>query len=234
MKTRLISSAVLVVCLAAGLYAQPGLAASKGKKKSGPQVVGTDADNDWGANVDASISPVGDMLGQELVEASIAMADTKTINFIIKVKSLPAFGGYPEIGRYNWDIAVDGEAFQMTGGFTEYIRGVCNPNVTNSCPPPRDPGSAPFFIRQGPCNVGAECTEVGLVHAVFDAATATITIPVPIDVIGAKPGSKITPGASSYGPSIYSTPQANVSQASLPNDTMTVTGTFVVASGKKG
>jgi hypothetical protein len=233
MKTKISISILMAVCLV-GALVLPGLAAAKGKKKSGPQVVGTDEAGDWGTNVDAGLAPIGDGLGQDLVEASIVMADTKTVNFIIKLNSLPAWGGMPEISRYNWDIAVDGEAFQMTGGFTEYIRGICNPNVSNSCPPPRDPGMAPFFIRQGACNVGAECEEVGLVHATFDAAEGTITIPVGLDVLGAKPGSKIEPAASSFGPSVYAVPQANVSSANLPYDALTVTGVFVVASGKKG
>jgi hypothetical protein len=232
MKTKPSVSFVIALCLAAALMIHPSLAASKGKKKSGPQVVGTDAAGDWGANVDPTLAPAGDGLGQDLVEASIAMADAKTVNFVIKVNGLPPWGGMPEITRYNWDIAVNGEAFQMTGAFTDYIRGICNPNVANSCPPPRDPGMAPFFIRQGACNVGAECQEVGLVNATFDAAAGTITIPVGLDVIGAKPGSKISPGVSSFGPSIYASPQANVSSASLPSDTLTVTGTFVVSSGK--
>jgi hypothetical protein len=76
--------------------------------------------------------------------------------------------------------------------------------------------------------VGAECEEVGLVHATFDSAAGTITIPVGLDVFGAKPGSKIAPAVSSFGPSIYAVPQANVSSANLPYDALTVTGTFVV------
>ena len=225
MKTKLAISALIVVCLAGALVSQ-GLAVAK--KKSGPLVVGTDDAGDWGANVDPTIAPVGDTLGQDLVEASIAMADAKTVNLVIKLNALPAPGGVPEFTRYNWDLTVDGEPYQLTGGFTDYIRGICNPNVTNSCPPPRDPGQAPFFIRQGPCNVGAECEEVGLVHAAFDAAAGTITIPVELSLVGGKAGSKIGPGASSFGPSVYASPQANVSATALPHDALTVLGTFTV------
>ena len=234
MKTRISLSALLALSLVAALLGPAGLAAAKGKKASGPQVVAKDDAGDWGSNQGDGLSPFGDALGQELVAASIQMAGTKTINFNIQVNSLPPTGGVPEVSRYNWDLTVDGEAFQITGGFTEYLRGICNPNVTNSCPPPRDPGSAPFFIRQGPCTVGNPCEEVGLVHGKFDAATKTITIPVPLSVLGAKPGSKIGPAASSLGASIYAAPAVFVSYADLPHDQMTVTGTFVVSSGKKG
>jgi hypothetical protein len=229
MKLRALGTTLLVICLAGAMFAPAGQAK---KKKAGPVVVATDDTGDWGTNADPTISPLGGPMGQDLVEASITMADAQTINFILTVAELPPTGGWPEIGRYNWDITVDGDAFQMTGGFTEYLRGICNPNVTNSCPPPRDPGSAPFFIRQGPCTVGSACEEVALVHATFDAATGTITIPVTLDVFGAKVGSKIGPGASTYGASIYATVQANISQAALPNDLMVVPTTYKVPKVK--
>ena len=42
----------------------------------------------------------------------------------------------------------------MSGNFTDYARGICYPAHTNTCPPPKDPGQQPFFIRQGPCTIG--------------------------------------------------------------------------------
>jgi hypothetical protein len=230
MKLRSALSALLIVALVGALPASFGSAAAKGKK-SGALVVGTDPDNDWGTNAGVP-AEIGDGIGQELVEASLGMADAKTVNFIFKLKSLPPWGGMPEVSRYNWDFNVDGDAFQLTGGFTEYLRGVCNPLQTGSCPPPQDPGSTPFFLRQGPCTVGAECFLLGITHATFDPATATITVPVPLALIKAKPGSKINPGASSFGPSIYTAPAAMVSNASLPSDTLTVTGIYTIPKGK--
>jgi hypothetical protein len=228
---------LLVLALVAAFIAPSGLAAAKGKKKpAGPLVVGTDPAGDWGTNVDPTIGPAGDALGQDLVEASIAMADAKTVNFIFKVNALPPSGGVPEVSRYNWDFNVNGEAFQLSGAFTEYARGVCNPNMTNGCPAggatPRDPGSAPFFIRQGSCLVGEECFDRGLFHGTFDSATGTITVPIPLEVIKAKPGSKIGPSPSSLGMSIYAAPAAFVSNAALPHDQLLVSGTFVVPKGK--
>lgn len=230
---KLTISLVLALSLVTALVGASGFANAKGKKKSsGPLVVGTDPVGDWGSNVDPTLAPVGDGLGQDLIEASIAMADKTTVNFIIKVNSLPPSGGVPEISRYNWDFNVNGEAFQLSGAFTEYLRGVCNPNITNGCPAggatPRDPGSAPFFLRQGSCLVGAECFERGLVHATFDTAAKTVTIPIPLAMIKAKPGSKIGPSPSSLGMPIYAAPAAFVSNASLPHDQLMVLGTFVV------
>lgn len=234
---KLALSVVLALSLAAALVGPSGLASAKGKgkKPAGPVVVGTDDAGDWGANVDSTLQPIGNALGQELVEASLGMADAATVNFVIKVNALPPSGGTPEISRYGWEFTVDGEAFQLTGGFTEYLRGVCNPLTTGTCPPPRDPGQAPFFLRQGACVVAVppDCTEVALLHATFDAATATITIPVPLEVLGAKAGSKIGPGTSaSYGATVYAAPQVNISSASLPYDGMLVLKTFAVPKGK--
>ena len=217
----------LIALLIGSLLATPTTASAQKAPK--PFVVGTDDPGDWGANADANIALLGGPLGQELLEASISMIDAKTIGFNIKVASLPPQGGWPEVSRYNWDISVGGgDLYQITGGFTEYARGVCNPLHTNYCPPPQDPGMQPFFIRQGPCTVGAECHVVGLVHATFDAATGTITIPVPLETIKAKPGSKIGPGVTTLGGTVYAAPAAVVSHASLPNDVMTVLKSFTV------
>ena len=236
MKKMILSLSVLALC--AALIAPSVAAAPKGKAKSGPQVVGTDVADDWGSNVDATIAPAGDTLGQELVEASIEMADMETINFIIKVNSLPPSGGIPEGARYSWDFTVDGDAYSMSGNFTDYARGVCYPAHTDSCPPPKDPGQQPFYVRTGPCTIGSgglgECNLLATVQATFDTASGTITIPVPLEAIEAKPGSKIGPGTNSvFGATIYATPAAGTANANGPHDVMTVTDTFVVASGKK-
>lgn len=198
-----------------------------------PTVVAMDPADDWGSTVDGSLQPLGDGLGQELVEASIGLADATTLNFIIKVNSLPSNGGVPEISRYNWDITVNSTAFQLTGGWTEYLRGICNPLHTNSCPPPQDPGQQPFFIRQGPCTAGDECHVLARVQATFDAAAGTITIPVPMEVFEAGPGSVIATGVSSFGPALYAAPAVFVSQGMLPSDTMVMDGTFTIPSDEE-
>jgi hypothetical protein len=239
MKLRTGLSLLLAAALIGGLVAPSSLAAKKKKKKSGPVVVGTDAADDWGANVDPTIAPAGEVLAQELVEASIVMADADTVNFVIKLKGLPPSGGIPEVTRYGWDFTVDGEALAMSGGFTDYIRGVCYPvhSGAGSCPPPKDPGMGAFFIRRGPCTVGAgglgECELLANVNATFDTASSTITVPVPLEALGAKPGSKIAPGANAtFGAAIYASPAAVIASPNAPHDTMMVTGTFVVPKGK--
>ncbi|MDQ3963755.1 MAG: hypothetical protein M3277_07590 [Actinomycetota bacterium] len=227
MKTR----SVLVLALAAALAAG-SLLPAEAAKKSKPTVVGTDAADDWGNNVDPTIAPAGDAMGSELVEASIGMADTKTVNFIIKVKSLPPVGGTPEFIRYVWTVMVDGDLLQIDGKFTNYSRGACDPTA-GTCPPPRDPGSAPFSVRANCTDNGGAavtCEEVGLVHGTFDTAAGTITVPVSLEMLGAKPGSRIEhgtqPGSNFSG--VWAIPSAFFSQADMPKDEMLLSKAFVV------
>lgn len=221
----LLSAALLLSALLAPTAAFAG---KKKKKASGPVVVGTDEVGDWGANVDPNIGPLGAGLGQDIVEASIEQVDKDTLNFVITVTGLPPTGGVPESSRYNWDFTANGDAFQLTGAFTEYIRGVCNPLHTGACPPPQDPGQAPFFLRHGPCTVGSDCFVEAVIQAEFDASKGTITIPVPLSAIKSKKGSVIGPGVSTMGGGIYAAPAAMVSHASLPNDTMVVMDSYKV------
>jgi hypothetical protein len=232
MKVKGFAAIALAALVASALTAPAAVA----QKKGGPKVVGTDDAGDWGSNTDPTLGPVGNALGQDLVEAAIQMDDMKTINFIIKLNSLPASGGVPELSRYTWNFKVDGEDVELDGKFTNFSRGTCDP-TSGACPPPRNPGTQPFFIR-GECGPAEGtsvtlCKELGVVQASFDSSEATITIPVPAELIHAKPGSKIEPGQSIFGGSISAAPSAFFTMNSFPMDTLAVTETFVVASGKK-
>ena len=219
---------LLTIVVTVGLLVWPMGAATFAGKSSKPMVVGKDAPDDWGSNVDPAISPLGSVLGQELVEASIGMIDAKTVGFVIKVASLPPSGGMPEITRFLWDMHVDTKGVNLDGKFTNYSRGICDP-LSGQCPPPRDPGPQPFFVRTD-CRdeaAGTLCVEKGLVQAKFDVASGTITIPVPLKLLGAKPGSKIEPAVVFRG-GITAIPSAFSSQNTFPLDEMFPTKTFVV------
>ena len=226
---KLISLAL--IGLVAGLMSVP---AQAGKKPKGPVVVGTDPAGDWGSNVDPGIGPAGDVLGQDLVGAEISLAeDKKTLNFVLKLNALPPTGGMPEVSRYTWDFTVDGEERELDGKFTNYSRGACDP-TSGQCPPPRDPGLQPFLVR-GNCTVDNTtpvaltlCEELAKVQGLFDAAAATITIPVPMDALGAKPGSKIVGAAGTFGGTISAAPAAFVTNGSMPMDLLTTIKTYVV------
>jgi hypothetical protein len=222
---------IAIIATAAASLAGPtaGIAYAK---KAKPVVVGKDAADDWATNADATLAPLGNALGQELTQASILKANAKTLNFIIKVASLPPSGGVPEFTRYVWTMTVNSKLIQLDGKWTNYTRAACDPTA-GTCPPPRDPGSAPFMVR-GNCtdNGGAAvtCEEIGLVHATFDAEKATITIPVPMKLLKAKPGTKIAMGsqAGSGFQGVWAIPSAWASQGNMPLDEMMISKTYVV------
>ena len=222
----------LAALMGAALLAGALAGAAEAKPTKGPVVVATDAADDWGSNVDKQLAPVGNQLGQELIEASIEKADAATLNFIIKVAGLPPSGGVPEFTRYVWTMTVDGTLLQVDGKFTNYSRGACDPTA-GTCPPPRDPGQAPFMVR-GNCtdNGGAAvtCEEIGLVNGTFDAGAGTVTIPVPMELLGAKVGSTIAhgiqPGSNFAG--VWAIPSAWASQGNMPLDEMLISKAYVV------
>jgi hypothetical protein len=224
---------VLAALLLGGLVAGALLPAGTAAAKPGPLVVGTDPEGDWGAAVAPEAAPVGAGLGQDLVEASIAMADKTTVNFVIKVTELPPVGGTPEATRYTWNFTVNKELLEIDGKFTNYTRGTCDPTAA-TCPPPRDPGMQPFFVR-GNCGPNdlvvttfTACEEFAKVQAIFDVAEGTITVPVPLAAIKAKPGSKIIPGTNLFGGTVSAAPSAFLTSSAMPLDTMVVTKTFAI------
>ena len=228
-RTRLVALA-LAAALAAAFALPAGTASAA--KKAGPVVVGTDDAGDFNVQDDPTFAPIGDVLGADLVEASIVKADTKTLNFVIKLNALQTV---PELIRYIWSVDVDGEYVELDGKFTNYSRGACDPTA-GKCPPPRDPGQQPFFVRAN-CVTDATanlttCEEVGIVKGVFDTSANTVTIPVPMDLIGAKPGSKIGPGTSDFtaqsGGTVLAIASAFVSRSDFPRDALMVTKTYVV------
>ena len=227
---RAVATVVGAAVIASAFLAGP--ADAKKKKAKGPVVVATDAANDWGSNVDPQLAPLGAQFGQEVVGAAIGTKDAKTLDFQIKLSSLPPTGGVPEFTRYVWTMTVDGDLLQLDGKFTNYSRGTCDPTA-GTCPPPRDPGSAPFMVR-GNCtdNGGAAvtCEEIGLVNGTFDAASGTVSVPVPLELLGAKPGSKISNGMQSGSnfQGVWAISSAWASQGNMPLDEVIITKTYVV------
>ena len=208
MKRTIITTAVAALAVALVLPSAP---ASAGKTVK----LAKDPAGDWGSNVDPTISPLGDALGQDIIGAAMS-SDKKNVNFIIELNSLPAIGWAPEVTRYQWEFSTKAGAFELDGKFTNYSRGACDP-TSGQCPPPRDPGMQPFMLR-GNCVSGTvvTCEELGFIQAQFDAAKGTITIPVPMKAIKVKRGSKVLGGAITTSPAAFFTVNAG------PNDTLSV------------
>ena len=201
--------------------------------------IGVDDANDWGVAVDPEIDPIGRALGQDLIQADIT-PDGDIVNFIITVAELPATGGMPEMSRYTWNMDLqDGDVelnhIELDGKFTNYSRGACDP-TSGKCPPPRDPGPAPFFLR-GNCTTQAAlpppspepgtnltvCQEFASIEASFDATAGTITIPVPVAalVVAAEQDCfEIAAGTNIFGGFLTAMPSAFLSSSAMPMDFM--------------
>lgn len=169
-------------------------------------LVGEDIAGDWDSSTAPTpeASPLGSPLGQDLIGATIEITEDTAI-FGIQVTELPAIGGMPEATRYSWNLnLMDGEtlltSLDLDGKFTNLSRGTCDPTA-GTCPPPRDPNTslnAPFFLRGNCTTTGALpppsptpgtrltlCQEFAVVSATFDAATGSISIPVPLSALEA-------------------------------------------------
>ena len=233
MKARRYLGLLGAMALVTSLFVGSALPAQAAKaKKAKPVEVGTDPAGDWGANADPNIAPLGDPLGQDLTSATIAL-DGDNVNFIIGVNSLPPNGGLPEGTRYTWNFRVGKADLELDGKWTNYTRGACDPTA-GTCPPPRDPGQQPFVLR-GDCATDNSlpialtlCQEFALVQAQFDPAEGTITIPVPLEALKAKKGTKILPGTNIFGGSVSAAPSAFLTSGNFPMETLTVTKPFVV------
>lgn len=221
-------SLLLAVALLTGMAVTlSGAAVAKTSKAT---LVGKDPVGDWGTNADPNLGPIGGPLGQDLTEAHIG-AVGKNIVFIIKVASLPPNGGIPEGTRYTWEMTVGGKFVELDGKWSNYSRGTCDP-TGGACPPPRNPGMQPFLVRGDCINNGAtvQCKELGIVQATFDPGAGTITIPVPMAMLGAKPGTKIAsatqPDSGFSG--VNAAPSAFYSHSSAPYDFLIPTKVYTV------
>jgi len=198
-------------------------------------VFGVDDAGDWGAAVDPELAPVGGALGQDLIGASVE-AGEGVVNFTIAVTELPAPGGMPEASRYTWNMdLVDGDEtlnhIELDGKFTNYSRGTCDPTA-GTCPPPRDPGAAPFFLR-GNCATNTTlpspapqftfCQEFAKIEASFDQAAGTITIPVPLSALTVAAEQDcfgIAAGTNIFGGFLSAAPSAFLTSGAMPMDFM--------------
>lgn len=229
---RTVLLAGLAASLAAATVATAATSATgTAEAAAGPATtVGTDALGDWGGGGDAAA--VGHALGQDLLSAGIGMPTSEAVDFVIGVSFLPSPGGVPEASRYTWNFDVDNKPFELDGKFTNYSRGACDP-TSGQCPPPRDPGPAPFLLR-GDCITGEGnvtlCRELGRVSADFDAAARTITVSVPTALLGLEACSRITGGANLFGGSVSAVPSAFFSSSAAPLDVLDVRTPFQAPS----
>ena len=202
-----------------GLLA-PAVGATDASAK--PVVVGQDPAGDWGPPP----APAGsESTGQDLVEVALTMASPEVVEFAIRFDSLPS--SIPSTNQYFW-------AFDVRGDENEYW-------MLTACPADCESSGAdslPFTLEQ--CHrapfgqnvqvIMHECVLVETIAAVVDAGAATITIPVQMDAIKARPGSSIRP-ADEFAPIQVRARTRQVESyfngvRLAPGDTLEVTKTF--------
>lgn len=161
-------------------------AGSKKKSRSSARrvVVGRDAKGDWGANVDSSLNPIGDALGQDLVLATLGSRDGRTIDFSITVNALPENSSVSAATTYSWQFQLGEEHFVLT-----------NCDVARCSP--EDSSTLLFELyRCSEETIGG--TTVRTCDELITSATAAlvadkglITIPIDAKTMGARAGGTI-------------------------------------------
>jgi hypothetical protein len=219
---------MIAVVMLSAMSASASAAHENGRHRS-MKVLGTDPAGDWGDGSQYQ-ADVGASLGEDLTSAAISMGGERVIDFEIAVTELPAIGGWPEVSTYSWEFTVDGVPKWLVGKFSNYSRASCDALYSSStCPPPRDPGTGPFSVRDCAMSpFGKTCTEVGLVHATFDAATGRIVIPVPLEMLDARPGSVLAPAPYFFGGAIAAFPEQTEAYRTFPYDELRTRVRFMV------
>jgi hypothetical protein len=145
-------------------------------------VVATDPAGDWGSNHDPFIGPLGGPVGQDLLEASLAVTEPGKVDFVLKLAGLPGDQMFDST-RYGWRFSVDRTPFLLTNFNVECVTDA-RPNDCEDAA-----GSGPLFEIYTLKPHGF----VGMVQADLDRTANTITISVPTDFIEARKGSIIAP-----------------------------------------
>jgi hypothetical protein len=144
------------------------------------------ADDPAGDNTGA---PATTPLGTDLTGLALAQRESgsEDLTFELRLADLRTPRGTPEAVQYNWDVLVDGGVAK--GGSNWSIKTMGTKATTQSASPwagvhTCEPG--------GTANASFTCTETTRVEAVYDTASKTVYVNVPMSAIGAKPGSTIT------------------------------------------
>lgn len=165
-----------------------------------PAEVWTDNAGDAG-NQDSGLPGV-DQLGFDLVAGSLARNGTN-IEFTVTHAAMPPTGTPPETYRFLWGFSVDGVSYRLTVkradvGKPDVIGGQTTERVGRA-----DVNG--HFRLEGECAITAtpainlnNCIPLAYLEGTWDPAAKTFMASVPMEVIKAKPGSKIAAGDSNH------------------------------------
>jgi hypothetical protein len=180
-----LAAALLAGGLIIGLL---GPASAKPKKMWEDTAGDADAGQGLGASVPA---------GLDLVEGAIELKG-KDLVFSVTHADMPPAGSLPEGARFLWAFAVNGTGYRWTFksadiGKPDVVGGQTDERVG------RVDAQGHFRLESdcGSETVGAlntiNCKPIGYYEGAIDAATATVSMTVPLKDIGAKPGAVISP-----------------------------------------
>lgn len=180
---------IAAVLLAGGMLV--GVLGPAGAK---PKPMWEDASGDADAGQGAGASVPA---GLDLIGGAIELKG-KDLVFSVTHADMPPTGSLPEAARFLWAFAVDGKGYRWTFksadiGKPDVLAGQTDERVGRV-------DAQGHFRLEHDCQsevVGAlnaiNCPPVGYYTGTIDAATATVTMSVPLADIGAKPGSVIGP-----------------------------------------
>ena len=192
----------LIVLLAGSLVFSAGTAsaAKKKPKKAGPVMVFEDPSGDAGLASQAQPVPGADAGGFDLTKGSINRVG-ENLEFTVEHAAMPEGGTLPEGFRLLWHFSVDGEEYR----FTIKSGDVGKPDVQAQSGTERlgqvdtdghfrleqcADEALPAVLTLVQCRV----VEDGYLEGSFDAAKASLTVVLPLELVDAKPGSVVSPG----------------------------------------
>ena len=138
-------------------------------------------------------------VGWDLLSGAIEKKGTDLL-FTVTHADMPPIGSAPEMSRFIWNFAVDGEPYRFTVksvdiGKPDVLAGQTTERVG------RADVNGHFRLEgeclQTPTPAGpstVNCPPLAYLEGTFDAATKSFTIILPLAAVKAKPGSLISPG----------------------------------------
>ncbi|HVL63874.1 MAG TPA: hypothetical protein VM573_01750 [Actinomycetota bacterium] len=183
--------------LAAGLVA--GLLATLAPAAAAaPMTVWEDEEGDAFLG-DATLAPVFGGAGFDLASGSLEVKDGN-LEFTVVHAQMPPFGNVPEAARFIWAFNVDGTDYRITVkradiGKPDVVAGQTTERLGRV-----DVNG--HFRLEGECATEAapavfsfvNCKPLGYFEGSYDTAAKTFVFPLPLDAVGAKPGSKVIAG----------------------------------------
>lgn len=184
------------VILAMALLVATSISATSHAAAAAPKIVWEDNTNDSDLGIPAGF----DQTGLDLVSGALAR-NGDNIEFTVTHAGMPPTGSPPELARFLWAFAVKGEGYRITVkradiGKPDVAQGQTTERVGRV-------DVMGHFRLEGDCATEAapavtsfiNCKPLAYLEGSWDPASKSFTVLVPLEAIGAKTGSLLTPTA---------------------------------------